>query len=98
MTEHTTTGSVFDDLGFSDEEASNLKVRASLMQEILHYMKTHRLTQKQAAKLLGVTQPRISDLKRGKIQRFTVDMLIKMFNRMGKHIEFKVDGSTLLIV
>ena len=74
------------------------KVRASLMEEILAYIKRHRLTQKQAASLLGITQPRVSNLKQGKIQYFTVDTLIKMVNRLGKHIEFKVDGATLLVV
>lgn len=98
MITHTTKGSIFDDLEFSPEEAANLKARASMMREILIYIEENHLTQKKAAKLLGVTQPRISDLKRGKIKLFTIDMLIKMFSRIGKHIELRINGSILLSI
>ncbi|CZL47191.1 TPA: XRE family transcriptional regulator [Legionella pneumophila] len=78
MTTHETKGSIFDDLGFDSTEAENLKIRASLMRAIEHYIKEHHLTQAMAAKVLGVSQPRISDLKRGMIQKFTIDMLVNM--------------------
>jgi|SRR5579872_1971076 len=60
---------VFKDLGFSDDEAENLKVRADLMIELTRLIEAQKVTQTAAAELLGVTQPRISDLMRGKIDR-----------------------------
>jgi len=78
MENHITTGSVLDDLGFSESEAENLKIRASLMRAIEKYINEKKLTQAEAAKMMHVSQPRISDLKRGKIERFTIDMLVNM--------------------
>ena len=63
------SGNVFLDLGFDTEEAENLRVRSELMMELAKLVKTRRLTQEKAAKLFGVTQPRVSDLMRGKIHR-----------------------------
>jgi predicted XRE-type DNA-binding protein len=82
------SGNVFRDLGFGREEAENLKVRADLMIELTKLLRSRRLTQVRAAKLLGVTQPRISDLMRGKIQRFSVDSLIDMLGRAGVRVTF----------
>ncbi len=96
MPKHMTKKSVFEDL-FDAEEAANLKARAALMNEILAYIEGKKLTQKQAAQLLHVTQPRVSDLKRGKIQLFTVDMLIKMLNKMGEHVELRINGMTIAV-
>ena len=78
MIAHTTTGSIFDYLGFDASEAENLKIRASLMQAIEQYISAHKLTQATAAQLMGVSQPRISDLITGKIDKFTIDMLVNM--------------------
>src|SRR6266704_3392467 len=78
------TGSVFRDLGFGPEEAASLKIRADLMIEIERLMKRRRLTQAAAAKLLGVTQPRVSDLVRGKIDLFSIDTLVDMLTRAGE--------------
>ena len=77
------TGNVFKDLGFSEEEAENLKIRADLMIELTKLIEAQALTQGAAAKLLGVTQPRVSDLMRGKIDRFSVDGLIEMLGHAG---------------
>jgi len=70
------TGNVFSDLGFGEDEAENLKIRADLMIELTRLIEAQGLTQVAAAELLGVTQPRVSDLMRGKIDRFSVDSLI----------------------
>ena len=78
MINHTTTGSIFDDLGFDEPEAENLKIRAALMRSIERYINQNKLTQAQASKLMKVSQPRISDLVRGKIDLFTIDMLVNM--------------------
>jgi predicted XRE-type DNA-binding protein len=77
------TGNVFSDLGFGEDEAENLKIRADLMIELTKLIEAQELTQTAAAELLGVTQPRVSDLMRGKIDRFSVDSLIEMLGHAG---------------
>lgn len=77
------TGNVFKDVGFSSEEAEHLRVRAELMMALEKAIGKRGLTQGQAAKLLGVTQPRVSDLLRGRIDLFSVDTLIDMLARLG---------------
>lgn len=84
------SGNVFADLGFSEEEAQNLKIRADLMVELAKLIEARDLTQSAAADLLGVTQPRISDLIRGKIDRFSVDTLIKMLGHAGASVSVEV--------
>jgi len=88
---HVTKGSVFDDLGFDKAEAVNLKIRAALMNAIEEQLDKKGLTQAQASKLLGVTQPRISDLKRGKMHLFTIDMLVNMLSKLGKPVHLVID-------
>ena len=84
------SGNVFSDLGFEPEEALNLRVRSDLIIEISKLIEERDLTQTAAATLLKVTQPRISDLVRGKIDRFSVDSLIEMLGHAGADISFKV--------
>lgn len=67
-----------------------MKVLSELMIEIERHIKARGWTQKQAAKHLGVTQPRISDLKRGKINLFSIDALVGMIGAAGLHIELTV--------
>jgi predicted XRE-type DNA-binding protein len=81
------SGNVFRDLGFSTEEATNLKIRSDLMIRLSKVIETRGLTQAQAAKLFGVTQPRISGLIRGKIDRFSVDTLIAMLGHAGVKVQ-----------
>jgi len=87
---HPSSGNVFADLGFDPEEAQNLRVRADLMIEIAKLIEARGLTQVEAAALLGVTQPRISDLVRGKIDRFSVDTLIEMLGHAGASVSLVV--------
>ena len=84
------SGNVFRDLGFSEDEAENLRIRADLMIELTKLIEAQELTQAAAAKLLGVTQPRVSDLMRGKIDRFSVDSLIEMLGHAGACVSFAV--------
>lgn len=72
------TGNVFRDLGFGREEAEHLLVRADLMIQIQKLIESRGLKQRTAAKILGVTQPRVSDLLRGRIDLFSTDALIDM--------------------
>ena len=91
---HRTTGNVFKDLGFPSEEAEHLKVRAELMIQLTKVLKRRGLTQAKAAKLLGVSQPRISDLVRGKIDRFSIDTLVEMLGHAGIHVRFVVKAAS----
>jgi predicted XRE-type DNA-binding protein len=77
------SGNVFRDLGFSGEEAEYLKVRAELMLNLQKVITARGLKQAEAAELLGVTQPRVSALIRGRIDLFSIDTLIDMLARLG---------------
>ncbi len=77
------SGNVFRDLGFGRDEAQHLLVRSKLMIEIEKVVRERRLTQAAAAKVMGVSQPRISDLLRGKVELFSSDSLIDMLARLG---------------
>ena len=81
------TGNVFRDLGFSPEEAEHLKVRSELMIHLQKAIDARGLKQAEAAKLLQVTQPRISDLVRGRVDLFSVDTLIDMLARLGIRVK-----------
>jgi predicted XRE-type DNA-binding protein len=76
-------GDVFRDLGFSPDEAEYLKVRSELMVKLQKTITARGLKQADVAKLLGVTQPRVSDLMRGRIDLFSIDTLIDMLARLG---------------
>ena len=67
--------------------AENLRLRAQMMALLRDTIKARGLTQVSAAELFGATQPRISDLTRGKIERFTIDMLVNMLARAGIFLE-----------
>jgi len=84
------TGNVFRDIGFRHEEAEHLLVRADLMIQVQKLIASRRLKQRAAAKLLGVTQPRVSDLLRGRIDLFSTDALIDMLARLGAQVRFTV--------
>jgi predicted XRE-type DNA-binding protein len=84
------TGNVFADLGFQGEEAENLRIRAMLMAEAEQFIKRKGLSQAQAAARMGVSQPRISDLVRGKIGVFSVDSLIAMLSAVGLKVSVRV--------
>jgi predicted XRE-type DNA-binding protein len=77
------TGNVFRDLGFRPAEAQHLLVRSKLMLEIERIVKARGLTQAAAARAMGVSQPRVSDLMRGKVELFSSDSLIDMLARLG---------------
>lgn len=81
---------VFRDLGFPEAEAVNLMARAELMMMIEKIIKERGLTQTEAAKVLAVAQPRLSDLYKGKIERFTIDMLMKWLAKLGKQVTITV--------
>ena len=81
------SGNVFRDLGFGEDEAEHLRIRSTLMIAVRTLIEDRGLTQGEAAKLLGVTQPRISNLVRGRIDLFSIDTLIDMLARAGVHVD-----------
>jgi len=86
------SGNVFMDLGFSPEEAEHLKIRSSLMIHLRKVIEARGLKQADAAELLGVTQPRVSDLYQGKFHLFSIDTLVDMLAHAGVRIKFAVSS------
>ena len=85
------SGNVFEDVGFDREEAEHLRIRSALMATLRKIIESKRMTQAHAATLFGVTQPRISDLVRGKIDLFSIDTLVDMLARAGFHVDLLVE-------
>lgn len=86
------SGNVFKDVGFDEVEAKNLKFRSYLMSMLMRYIQHEGLTQKEAARLLGIKQPRVSNLVHGKIDLFSVGMLLDMVERAGFPIYRKIEA------
>ncbi|MBX3615533.1 helix-turn-helix domain-containing protein [Nitrosomonas sp.] len=80
------SGNVFADLGFSAEESTLLAMRAELMARLRDTIKQRDWTQQGAAEKLGIGQSRVSDLMRGKWEKFSLDMLITLTTRTGQHV------------
>jgi predicted XRE-type DNA-binding protein len=74
---------VFEDVGFEAVEAANLRIRADLLLDLREYIRARGWTQAEAAAFFGETQPRISNLLKGEISRFSIDKLINMLARAG---------------
>ena len=87
---HERFASVWDAIEDTPEEAENMKLRSSLMLALKYHLVRANISQAQAAKLFGVTQPRISDLIRGKINLFSIDALVNMAAAAGLHVEIRV--------
>ncbi|MBW7900434.1 MAG: XRE family transcriptional regulator [Rhodocyclaceae bacterium] len=81
---------VWDAIEDTPEEAENMKLRSMLMMALKNHIARTKMSQAQAAKLFGVTQPRVSDLLRGKINLFGLDALVNMAAAAGLHIEMRV--------
>ena len=90
MSEGQRFESVWDAIEDSPEKAENLKLRAELMTEVRAYVESLGLTQQEAAGRLGMTQPRLNDLLRGRLDRFSLDMLVNVLARAGKHVEVTI--------
>ena len=87
------TGNVFRDLGFSKEESEHLLVRADLLIQVQKAIASRGLKQAEAAKMLRVTQPRVSDLLRGRIDLFSTDALIDMLAKLGVAVRLVVKSN-----
>lgn len=84
------SGNVFVDLGYSPDEAAILQMRSDLMADLRKFIKTKKLTQNDAAKVLGISQSRVSDLITGKWEKFSLEMLIVLATKAGKHVSLKI--------
>jgi predicted XRE-type DNA-binding protein len=84
------SGNIFSDIGFNKAEAENLKIRSELMIRIEKYIKDSDLTQVEAANNLGIDQPRLSKLLKGRIDLFTIDRLIEMLTNVEISVKLKI--------
>jgi predicted XRE-type DNA-binding protein len=83
--------SVWDALADTPEEAANLRVRSELMDKITALIESNGWTQVEAARHCAVTQPRISDLLRGRISRFSLDALVNIASALGKRVHVELE-------
>jgi predicted XRE-type DNA-binding protein len=81
---------VWDAIESDPATAENMKLRSGLMMALSDHIEREGLSQAQAAKLFNVTQPRISDLTRGKIELFSIDTLVNMLAAAGLHVDMKI--------
>ncbi len=82
------SGNVFVDLGYADAKERRLKVELAL--EVNRVLGERGLTQAQAAKMLGVRQPHVSDLARYRLSRFSVERLMEFLTQLGKDVEIRI--------
>lgn len=90
MTDAERYTTVWDALEETPGAAENMKIRSALMQELASYIEQSGMTQAEAARQLGVTQPRVSDLTRGRIDLFSIDGLVNMLTAAGLHLDLRV--------
>ncbi|CCG39526.1 XRE family transcriptional regulator [Xanthomonas euvesicatoria] len=81
---------MWDAIEDTPPQAENMKLRSALMMALKDHIAREGLSQSQAAKVFGVTQPRVSDLMRGKIDLFSLDTLVNMLAAADLHIEMRV--------
>ena len=81
---------IFEQLGFSKIEAANLRLRASMMDAVIAEIERRKLTQARAAKTMGISQPRVSNLMNGKLHLFSLDTLVALLAKLGLQVEMKV--------
>ena len=82
------TGNVFADLGYADARERTLKVELAL--EVNRVLKQRKLTQARSAELLGIVQPHVSDLVRYRLNRFSVERLLRFLTQLGKDVEIRI--------
>jgi predicted XRE-type DNA-binding protein len=81
---------VFVDCGFPPTEAENLRIRSEMMIALSSYIQDRKISQTRAARIMGVSQPRISRLMRGKIGSFTLDTLVNMLTSAGLKVDMQI--------
>ena len=84
------TESLFEAFGYSPNEAANLEIRADWMLALERYIRDEKMTQREAARFFGIHQPRINDLMKRRIDKFTIDALINMLAKTGKSVKIEI--------
>ena len=90
-TKAETFTSVWDAISDTPEQAANLRARAELMRQIAAIIRAEKWKQAEAATHCGVTQPRINDLLRGRVSRFSVDALVNIATALGRRVHFELE-------
>lgn len=85
--------SVWDALADTPEQAANLRTRAELMQQIAAIVKESKWTQAEAAAQCGITQPRMNDLLRGRVSRFSLDALVNVATAIGRRVHLELEAA-----
>ncbi len=93
MSRENEYASVWDAIADTPEQAANLRARADLMRKIAEILKKSQWTQTEAAQRCGVTQPRINDLLRGRVSRFSIDALVNIATRLGHRVRVEVEAA-----
>ena len=88
-----TYASVWDAIADSPEEAANLRLRSALMQKIARIIERKEWTQAEAASNCGISQPRVNDLLRGRIARFSLDALVNIAAALGRKVTVKLEDA-----
>ena len=93
MSDVETFSSVWDAVADTPEQAANLRARAELMRQIAAIIQTADWTQAEAAEHCGVTQPRINDLLRGRVSRFSLDALVNVATALGRRVRLEIEAA-----
>jgi predicted XRE-type DNA-binding protein len=88
-----TYANVWDAIADTPEQAANLRARAQLMEQLAAIVKEEGWTQKEAAKRCGVTQPRMNDLLRGRVSRFSLDALVNIATAIGRRVHVELEAA-----
>jgi len=91
MSKIETFESVWDALAETPEEAANLRARSDLMRQLAEIIKAHDWKQAEAAQHCGVTQPRVNDLLRGRVSRFSLDALVNIATALGRRVHIELE-------
>ena len=91
MTKAKAYASVWDAIADTPEQAANLRARAELMQQVAAVVKKNRWTQAEAAQRCGITQPRMNDLLRGRVSRFSLDALVNIAAALGRRVHLDLE-------
>lgn len=93
MTEKESYASVWDAIADTPEQAANLRTRAELMRQIAWIIKENGWKQAEAAARCGVTQPRMNDLLRGRVSRFSLDALVNLATALGRRVHLELEAA-----
>ena len=93
MTKMKTFESVWDAIADTPEEAANLRARSELMMQIAEIIKASGWTQGEAAAHCGITQPRLNDLLRGRVSRFSLDALVNVATALGRRVHIELEAA-----